>query len=165
MKCKSLKTDSKLDYNDLHPMKWDTYVDGEPVDVYSVGDYYHTIGGRYGVSNLYACPRGKLPTSKNLVPFNGEAVDWGMNIQYNTHTYKNYIESNIRICITRNSEPFYSFAVNDLNFGLAKAQMILTFATEGPIWFSCQNFLLNEILGRKIRYKGKNIQQSMVKLI
>lgn len=156
MNCKPLTKYVNLTAVSIHPMGWDTYVENAPVDVYAIGDYYHTIGGQYNLNNLYSCPRGVTPSVDNLMPFDGNPVNYSIQVEERSYVRRNSVNSYCCITIFRNGKPFYSFPANDMAWGFAKAYTLLrSNIEEGPIDFNRQNFLEKEILGRHIMYKGQ----------
>ena len=150
--------DENTDLSGLRkPIGWDLELNGRPYDVYSVDGYVHTIGGKWGENDYWACPAGETPTYENLVQFSGDAPTWGV-----TFNRKNYlrnkwdetsIEANGECWITRNGKNFYRIPARHMDHGLAKAQHILVqLQEECPLWLMGRDWK-DEAIGRKIWYR------------
>lgn len=149
----------------LHPLNWDVIIKGEPYIAFfayyydpETGErieYNHSEGSRY--DNVWCCPRNEEPTYENILQFDGHPCSWGINIQE-----KNYYRNKWDVCecngiifvqILRNGEVFDEFGCHDMSYGLAKAQLRIAEYQEFPIPLNDFNYK-DEIVGRKIRYKG-----------
>ena len=126
---------SLLKSHKMVKVDWDVKVKDRSYDVYRVGDYYHTIGGRWVNNNLWACPAGEKPTVDNLIEYNSKTpVTFSIHIvevnTLNTKWNETSIEDTCTVTITRNNEPIYTFSCNDFDYGLAKARYYLTIIQE-----------------------------------
>ena len=151
---KLIKKDTDL--SNISRMNWDTYWKDTPLYVYRVEGFYHSIVGRWGNNDYWCCRRGEKPTYETLMEFSGHTCNWGISVEENnSHRYKweeHEIDSYIKIQILRNNKKFYEFVVNDLDYGLAKARVLLTEIHEHPICFGEIDYE-KQIIGRKIYFK------------
>ena len=87
--------------------------------------------------------------------FSGNVCNWGISIDESNYYKYKYDEKeilrSIKVKIMRNGKEFYSFVVNDFDYGLVKARKLLFEIQEHPISFSSINYE-NEIIGRKIYF-------------
>lgn len=114
----------ETDLSKIYLTGLDLVIGDESYDVYKVHGYYHTLGGRIGDNDYWACPAGETPTYHNLIEFNGEAPTWGITFApYNR--IEDEIESRCDCWITRNGQNFYRIRSGDMSYGLAKAQYLL----------------------------------------
>lgn len=153
--CKLITKDTNL--SGIIKIGWDTYLNNEPLEVYHVDGHYHSIGGKRGNNDYWCCPRGEKPTFNNLMEFSGEACNWDFEIVNKNYFKSKWGEDEIRcsnlVIIRRNGKRFYSFGVRDIEYGVAKATILLTDISEHPIAFHMQNYE-NEIINRKIYWNG-----------
>jgi hypothetical protein len=152
---KTLKKDTDFTNLKLRKVGWDTYCKGISYDVYSIEDFYHSIGGRWGENNYWACPHNEIPTYDNLVEFSGEPCCWGILLQSNNYLKTKYdteMRHNYRAIITRNDESFYTFGANNSDFALTKARQLLFTIQEHPIEFN-QRYYEKDIINRKIYWR------------
>lgn len=141
------------------PVGWDLEIRGIPFDVYRVDGYIHTIGGKFGENCYWACPAGEKPSYKNLIEFNGDAPTWGITFDRNNSLKTKWGETEVlangECWITRNGKKFYHVPARYLEYGLAKAQYVLTqLLEECPLWLAERNWKKNAI-GRKVWYKNQ----------
>jgi len=143
----------------LHELEWDAVVKEVPYKVFFAYDddgyYCHSDGGKHDYA--WACPRDEQPTYENLVQFNGQATEWGLQTcEVNSLKCKwNEEEIDCR-CITtilRNGKEFNRFATRDMAYGIAKAQVMIEEYKEHPLELNNYQFE-RKCIGRKIRYKG-----------
>lgn len=143
------------DLSNIEKMKWDAYFNDIPLHVYRLKEYYHSIGGKWGNNDYWCCNRNQKPTFDTLMEFSGNICNWGISVkEKNSHRYKweeHEIDYYIKVEITRNNKVFYSFNVNDFDYGYSKARVILTSIHEHPICFNEIDFQ-NQIIGRKIMW-------------
>lgn len=155
MDCKLITKETDL--SNINKMGWDTYLKEQPLDVYKVNGYYHSIGGKWGNNDYWACPRGEKPTYNNLMEFSGEVCNWGFEIVNHNYFKSKWGEDEVLcsnlIIIKRNTKAFYSFGVRDIEYGVSKAIVLLTDIQEHPIAFNMQNYE-SEIVHREILWKG-----------
>lgn len=155
IQCKIPKTDDDLK-NKIN-FRWDSIVNDKKLDVYCLQGYYHTIGGRHGLNDLYCCNRGEKLTIKNIIAFNGESCKWDMNFISNNYNKNKYndesIEHNYKLIILRNNKPFYTLCSYNMDYLLAKYKTIMIEIEEHPISFHLQDYQ-SEIVGRKILWKN-----------
>lgn len=155
---KLIKKDTDFFKLKFELMPWDSWYGDNPLDVYRIDGYIHSIGGRWGNNNYWCCLRGQKPAFDNLMEFSGHPCNWGINIiENNYHKYKweqHEINRSIRVEIIRNSKVFYSFVVNDFDYGLSQSRILLFEVLEHPIQFNNVNFE-KDIIGRKILWKQK----------
>jgi hypothetical protein len=144
------------DLSNIYMLDWDTYCNGIYYDVYNVDGYIHTIGGKWGENSFWACEKGEKPTFENLIEFGGEICSWGIKIEANNWIKTKYDEtemrSNYKVKILRNDKVFYSFGVNDMDYGLCKARKLLFEIEEHGLSFGSRNYVKN-IVGRKILWR------------
>ena len=150
--------DEKIDVSKLEliPYDWDIDVNGVKYDLYRIPGFAHTIGGKYGIYDLWACPRGETPTNKNLIEYRSyHACRWGFRVNANHYIKTKWDETSINsrvVCtITRNDKDFYTFNTRDIDYAIAKAQTLLVELSEFPISFHSKNYI-GKIIGRKIYY-------------
>lgn len=141
------------------PIGWDLVIHGTPYDVYSVDSYIHTIGGRWGENDYWACPEGEIPTYENLIQFSGKAPTWGVTFNEVNYTKTKWGETEIGnsgVCwITRNGENFYEVTGRDMSYALSKAQYFLVkLLEECPLYLSERNWK-EQAKGMKIWYNGE----------
>lgn len=150
---KLIKKDTDL--TKLIKLNWDSWYNNQPLTVYKLEGFYHSIGGHWGNNDYYACNRNEKPTFDNLMSFCGEICQWGFSIkEKNSYKYKweeKSIENNVRVEILRNNKLFYTFIVNNFDYGLAKARKLLFEIQEHVICFSEIDYQ-NQIIGRKIYF-------------
>lgn len=148
--------DKKTDLSNLVKLNWDAYNDDKPLTVYKLENYIHSIGGHYGDNNYWCCYRNETPTYKTLMEFAGNPCNWGIEIKENNYHKFKYNEHeilcNVKICITRNKNVFYSFNANNFDYGLVKARKLLFEINEHPIYFNEIDYQ-NQIIGRKIYFE------------
>lgn len=142
-----------------NPLKWDLEINGVPYDIYRVEGYNHTIGGKYGENNLWACPSGEKPTYQNLIEFDGDAPTWGVTFDRVNYIKSKWDETEVRcngVCwITRNGKKFYRISGRYMDYALAKAQYYLVkLQEELPLWISERGWE-QQAEGMKIYYYGK----------
>lgn len=155
---KLIKEDTDLSI--LHPLDWDAVLNGKEYQVYRAEGYVHTIGGRWGENDYWACPRSETPSFKNLVEFSGHAPAWGIIIQESNYYKCKWNEPEMRsgcsCVITRNGKPFYSVGCSDIAYGYAEAYRLLrTKIQEGVINFHMYHYWEKDIEGRHINYMGR----------
>lgn len=157
---KSFDKDSVIP--DYHIIDWDLVVNGEPYSVAHMEGFVHTRGGRWGINDLWAWPRGQEPTYHNLIPFNSKyPVTWGLEyIEYNKSKYHEHdwgddseIDAVCGTWITRNGKRFY-FVRGEMAYSLPKAQSLIFYINEGPINFNSINWE-KKLVGRKIWYNDE----------
>jgi hypothetical protein len=141
------------------PIGWDLEVKGEPYDVYRVDGYIHTIGGKMGENNYWACPAGERPTFENLIEFNGDAPTWGVMFDRVNYIKSKWdetsVEANGNCWITRNGKKFYQIPARYMDYGLAKAQHLLVqLLEECPLYLSERTWK-EQAIGRKIWYENQ----------
>lgn len=140
----------KIAYN------WDAMTNSTLLDVYCIPGFYHSIGGRKGLNDLYCCNRGKELTIENIMPFSGEACKWDIEFISNNYYKNSYssegIEHNHRLNILRNNSPFYTLSSYSLDYLMAKAKLLMVEIEEHPISFQMKNYE-KEIINRKILWK------------
>ena len=150
--------DEDTDFSKIKKLPWDTYCCGNLFDVYRIEDHYHSIGGKWGNNNYWACERDKKPTLDNLVEFSGDVCSWTLKFEESNSMRYKYGESEMMSCIgvsiERNEKKFYHFVVSDMDYGISKARLLLFEIHEHPIRFNNQNYQ-NEIIGRKILFREK----------
>lgn len=148
---KLIKEDS--DISNRMYYNWDAYIDGKPYDVYNIYGFIHTIGGNYGNNSLWACPRGEEPTYENLIAFDAHPVNYSISIEevsfLNVKRDEIRADQSYKTFIRRNGKNFYSFYCNKMDYGLAKAQVLIAEINEHPISFHFINFK-EQIINRKI---------------
>lgn len=152
------------DQTDLMSIKmteldWDLSVKGKEYKCFHIPGYIHTIGGRYGENDYWACPRDEEPTVRNLVEFDGEPVRYSIVISENNYMKTKWDETEIRRSVSchilRNDKEFYYFVCRDVPYAYAKAyQLIESSIKEGVINFSKYKYAESEIIGRHIWWKG-----------
>lgn len=140
------------------PLGWDLVVDGLAYDVYRVEDHNHSIGGRWGENNFWACPAGATPTFENLIQYDGDAPTWGIMFDRNNYIKDKWDQTSVEVngsCwITRNGKPFISIMSRDADYGLAKAQVTLVELLEQcPLDLRQRNWK-EEAVGTKIWYRN-----------
>ena len=153
--------DNKIDYDNLKPIGWDLVInDDREYDVYSIHEYYHTIGGGFGGNDYYCCLVDEKPTKYNLTPYNGHhgGVRWGIHVE-DDHHYRNKWndqswEQSYTCYITRNGEIFYEIYGRGFSYLLAKAQVALTQIQEHSIPFHFRNWR-SDVIGRTIFYRDE----------
>ena len=69
----------ETDLTKIEPNDWDVVVGERGYQVYRVPGYVHTIASRSGNNEYWCCPVGTKPTHKNLIPFDGEPIVWGVH--------------------------------------------------------------------------------------
>jgi hypothetical protein len=147
-------------FSKMNKYDWDVVIGNQPMRVGRLEGYVHSIGGRYGFNELYAWHRDEEPCYENVIPFNGIAVNWG--IEYNERNYYNSIFGDIEIdckgstTITRNGKPFYTIG-GDKSYSIPKAITIINDINEymiGSIDFNIIDYAQKEIIGRKVRFRG-----------
>ena len=140
---------------EIRKIDWDLEFDNKPYDIYGITNYCHTIGGKYGNNDYYCCPTGEKPCYDNLIAFNGNAPIWGIEYKQKNSYRNKWGGTSVQfrgICtITRNGKAFYSFGARDVEYGLAKAQVLLSEIQEHPIDFHCRNWR-EEVINREIYY-------------
>ena len=139
---------------DLVP--WDLEIQGNPYDIYRISGYCHTIGGQYGNNDFWCCPIGEKPCYDNLIEFDGNAPTWGVEYKQSNHTKCKWNETSVRksgsCTITRNGKPFHEFGARDMDYGLAKAQVMLVEIHEHIIPFHFRNWE-KDIVGTKVYFR------------
>jgi len=144
---------------DVTKYGWDLVIGNVDYDVYSISDYYHSIGGKMGLNSLYCCPSDQPLTIDNMTAFCGVGaprwqIRWkGINFhknKWNEHS----IEHNGTWQIYRNELLFFEGGARDMEYGLAKAQIELMWLLEGPIAFHFRNWR-DEVNNRKIYYHNQ----------
>lgn len=137
----------------MDELKWDAMCKDMKLTVYKIHGYYHTIGGKYGNNDYWACKRGVVPSYETLVEFDGEACQWGFSVNENNYAkYKwneHSVERNIITKIYRNGKVFYEFGSNNMDYSIAKVRKLLFEIHEHPICFSEIDYE-KQIIGRKI---------------
>lgn len=151
-----IKKDSKFK---AHKLNWDLVIKNKPYDVYRIPGFIHCIGGKYGENDYWCCPRDEEPTYDNLIEFNGEPVRWAIETRSNNYITSKWGETEVNhsywIIITRNGEQFYEFGCNNLPYGLAKAQVLLTEISEHPIYFNEIDYDKRYMIGRKVKFRDE----------
>lgn len=147
----------ETEFKGIELMPWDSCHNDVELHVYRIPGYIHSIGGKWGNNNYWCCKRGEKPTYENLYEFSGNVCNWGIMINENNyHRFKwneHEIESSIRVEIIRNKKVFYTFVVNNFDYGLVKARKLLFEINEHPISFNEINYE-KQIIGRKILFKN-----------
>ena len=147
---------------EYHIIDWDLMVDGIPYSVAHMEGFVHTQGGRWGINDMWAWPRGHTPTYKNLVPFNSkDPVSWGIeyreynHVKYHEHDWgdDNEVDSVCGTWITRNGEEFL-FTMGEMGYSFPIAQSLIYYINEGPINFNSIEWK-NDVVGRKIWYNDE----------
>ena len=156
---KLISEDTDMSKVKMYELDWDVSVNGKQYKVYRVPGFIHTLGGRWGENDYWACPRNENPTVENLWEFDGEPVRYGVYITEN-HYFSNKwdessIEASVKCIILRNDEEFYHVGANSISYAYAKAYSLITEIKEGVINFSSYDFPHKEIIGRHIWWKGK----------
>lgn len=152
--------DENTDLSHLNkPIGWDLIINGVKFDVYRVDGYNHTIGGKWGENDYWACPMGEKPEYHNLIQFNGDAPTWGVTFERNNYIKYKWDEMSVECSgecwITRNGEKFYQISGRNMDYALAKAQYFLVkLLEECPLWLSSRNWK-EEAIGMKIWYEGQ----------
>lgn len=145
-----------------HIIDWDLMVDGIPYSVAHMEGFVHTQGGRWGINDMWAWPRGHIPTYKNLVPFNSkDPVSWGLeyreynHVKYHEHDWgdDNEVDSVCGTWITRNCSDFI-FIMGEMSYSLPKAQSLIFFINEHPINFNSVTWK-EDLVGRKVWYNDE----------
>jgi hypothetical protein len=153
---KVLKKDTDFSKIKMYKMNWDTLIYNDLYDVYRVEGYIHSIGGRMGENDLWACKRGEIPTYQNMLQFSGEACCWGFSMSSRNYMKVKWGDTDVRhsytFTITRNGVEFYTFGAHDIDFGISKVRQILFKISEHPIAFHMVDFE-KEIIGRKIYWR------------
>lgn len=150
--------DKNTDLSNLKkPLGWDLEVRGVPYDVYRVEGYVHTIGGRWGENCYWCCPTGEIPSYENLIEFGGEAPEWGVTFAKVNYVKSKWDETEVRSSgscwITRNGKKFYQILARDMDYGLAKAQYILSkLLEECPLYLAERNWK-EQAIGKKIWFR------------
>jgi len=139
----------------MSKINWDLEFNNKPYDIYSIKSHIHCIGSRCGDNDRWCCPSGEKPCYDNLIAFNGKAPAWGIRYEQNNY-YKNKwsgqsIEYRGMAIITRNGKDFYGFGARDMDYGLARAQVVLVQLQEHPIAFHYRDWQ-EEVINRKIYY-------------
>lgn len=147
------------------------HVDGIDNSVYMIGyPLCHCIGGRYGNNNYYAYPLFKPrtsedeeanryffedigPTKENLIKFSGQAPHWGIVSEGAHYFRKSEIRDGGKTYITRNNRIFYPVTNGSIEYGLSKAQSVLTSLQDHPLNFADRDWK-NDLLNRKIWYNN-----------
>lgn len=153
---KLITEDTDISKLDIYKNNWDVKIYGRPYQVACIPGYVHTIGGRMGVSDLWAWPLGEEPTYENMIEYNIPfGCVWGYKIEPHNRIEYNWDEkeayNTIAVTITRNGEPFYGFTCSDELYALSKVHQILSNIKDSPIPFSDRNYE-KRIIGRKIYY-------------
>ena len=152
---KLLTKDTQFSELEIRKIDWDLEFDGNPYDIYAIEGHCHTIGGKYGNNDYYCCYEGDEPCYDNLVAFNGSAPIWGIEYKQKNSYRNKWGETSIQFhgtcTITRNGKAFYSIGARDMEYGLAKAQVLLTEIHEHPIAFHYRNWR-EEVINREIYY-------------
>lgn len=156
---KLISKDTDLSQCKMHELDWDINVKGRDFKCYRIEDYVHSIGGKHGENDYWACPRDEDPTTDNLVEFNGSAVRYSIVIKENNYYKTKWDETEIRestSChILRNDKEFYYFTVRDAAYAWARAYALIeSTIKEGVINFWRYNYPHHEIIGRHIWYHG-----------
>ena len=148
------------DLSILQPVDWDVVLYGDEYQVYKAPGFVHTVGGRWGENDYWACPRSQAPSVKNLIQFDSDTpVRYGIVIE-ETHYSKTKwgerrLKSGVSCKITRNDKPFYAISASDIAYAYAEAyRLIRTKILEGTINFNAYRYWEKEIEGRHILYKG-----------
>jgi len=144
------------DLSKINRLEWDVVVNDEEYYVYHCPGFIHSIGGKRGYNDYWCCLRKENPSFETLREFNGESCRWGFFINENhSNKYKwkqRSLEVNIKIEILRNDKNFYTFVVNNFDYGMVKARKLLFEINEHPINFHEINYK-NKILNTKIEWK------------
>lgn len=139
----------------LEKIEWDAWYKITPLDVYRIPGFVHSIGGGWGENNYWCCKRGVNPNHETLMEFNGAPCQWSYSLTENNYYKYKYdeksIEKNYIIKILRNNDVFYSFSVNNMDFGINKVRLLLFEINEHPINFHFINYK-DEIIGREIMW-------------
>jgi len=142
----------------LNKIDWDLEYNNVPYDVYQIDDYYHTIGGHFGTNNYWCCKSCDEPSFEKLVAFNGKSPIWGIEYKQDNRSKNKWgscsIEYYGKAIITRNGKAFYGFGARSIEYGLAKAQVLLTEIQEHPIPFHFRNWR-EEVINREIYYQNQ----------
>lgn len=155
---KLLNNNTDLSQIEMHELDWDVNIKGREWKCFRIPGYIHTIGGKWGENDYWVCPRDEIPTTTNLIEFNGIPVRYSIEINENNYIKSKWGESEARHSVSchikRNDKEFYCFACNDIAYAYAKAyQLIKSAIQEGVVNYSKYNFQVTEIIGRHIWWK------------
>lgn len=155
MDCKLPKNNKDL--KDAISYKWDAInSNNEELSVYCINGFPHSIGGRLGINELYCCRRNEPLTIDNIMSFSGDSCKWDITLMSNNY-YRNKwneksIEHNYVCSILRNNKKFYTMCSYNLDYLMAKANVLMHEIYEHPVNFHIIGYE-NEIIGRKIIWK------------
>lgn len=137
---------------------WDFVLHGIPYYVVSIEGYVHTIGGKWGVNDMWAYPRDQEPSYENLVEFGcNEPVRWGLSYMSGAYIKTKYDEDECmsfgKTIITRNEEPFYDIP-GGRNYSVLKALALLQEINEHPMELESIDYD-KKVIGRKVWWRSE----------
>ena len=156
MNCKLPETNEDL--KDAIHYNWDAIYgeNNEPVNVICLAGFPHSIGGRFGINELYCYSRNKELNIDNIMLFSGDACLWDIEFKSSNYYKNKWNEERIEhthLCkIYRNRKLFYALNSYDLDYLMARAKVLMTEIHEHSICFDMIDYE-KEIIGRKILWK------------
>lgn len=155
--------ESDEDLKEIEPLDWDVVVEGIQYRVYRVPGYVHTIGGRWGDNDLYACIRNTQPHAETLIPFRADdPVCWGIIIgpyleaeyddddEYKYIVYPSSVDYRNSVKITRNGQMFNA----NVKGGVAEALSMIKKYREHPLELDMIDFN-KKAVGRKVYWRSE----------
>ena len=125
-----------------------------PYQVVRIEGYIHTMGGKWGINDLWMYPRREEPSYENLIEFNGNGgVCWG--IKYDPHYYvktkwdETECYSIGGAMITRNGKDFYF-----CKGGIDEARYRISLLDDHPLELNSYEFD-KKMIGRKIWWRSE----------
>lgn len=147
--------DEKTDLSNLKPYNWDLVIKSRPYFVAKIEGYVHSIGGHWGINNLWCWPRNETPTYDNIMGFSGMPCRWGYRVE-NTHYIRTKHDVEVyqkyEVIITRNDVDFFSFWCTDIGAASAKAITTICELSDHPAWLNEIDFD-KKLIGRKVFYR------------
>lgn len=141
------------------PLDWDLEIKGRPYHVVRLDGYVHTIGGHWGVNNLWAYPRDEEPCYENLIEFNSDSpVLWGIEYKPTHYIKHKWGESEMRrggsLIITRNGKPFDEIRCREMYYGIDEARVRISNYSYHPLGLNTIDFD-KKMEGRKIWWRSQ----------
>lgn len=142
----------------LQHMDWDVVINGVPYSVVKVEGHVHTIGGRYGENDLWAYPRGGVPTYETLIEFESEKpVAWGIRYEPTNYTKTKWDERSVHnnggVAITRNGEVFCCIS-GGMYYGIDQARVMIAQFEDHPLDLNSIGFNIKAI-GRRVWWRSE----------
>lgn len=156
-KVKMITSETKLSELEIVETKWDLQLGDVMYKVVHIKGYPHTIYA--DIPNEYWCyPRFKEMSVNNLIPYTLTCpVKWGVlyepKVYKETHYGDPCLRHEAEVFILRNGVKFCKTKHNGL-LGVHEAPILINDIQQMPINFNNFDYM-NELIGRKIVYKGE----------